>query len=80
MKCSMMIHWHAGRIDKIEALLARSVVVRRVGVLLERFLHSLRLRFELLRGSVGAAQAIVDCHRLDQSWGGRHLPGRIHVP
>jgi LuxR family maltose regulon positive regulatory protein len=64
----MMIHWHAGRIDKIEALLARSVVVQRVGALLERFLHSLRLRFELLRGCLGAAQAIVDCHRLDQSW------------
>ena len=52
----------------IEALLARSVVVQRVGALLERFLQSLRLRFELLRGCLGAAQAIVDCHRLDQSW------------
>jgi hypothetical protein len=53
------------------ALLARSAVVRRVGALLERFLHTLRLRFELLRGCLEAAgfpeSVLASIHALAQT-------------
>jgi LuxR family transcriptional regulator, maltose regulon positive regulatory protein len=64
----MMMHWHAGRLDEVESLLAHSVAIQRVDVLLESFLHVLKLRFELLRGRLGAAQIIIDTHRLDARW------------
>jgi LuxR family transcriptional regulator, maltose regulon positive regulatory protein len=64
----MMIHWHAGHLDKVESLLAHSGAIQRVDVLLESFLHALKLRFELLRGRLDAAQTIIDTHRLDARW------------
>jgi LuxR family maltose regulon positive regulatory protein len=65
---TMMMHWHAGRLDQVESLLARGVAIKRVGVLLERFLPALRLHFELLQGRLEAARSIIDTHRLDQQW------------
>ncbi|MEJ1961290.1 MAG: LuxR C-terminal-related transcriptional regulator [Gammaproteobacteria bacterium] len=65
---SMMMHWHAAQLDRVEVLLARSVAIQRVGVLLESFLHALRLRFELLQGRLEAAQSIVDTRGLDSRW------------
>lgn len=65
---SMMMHWHAGRLDQVESLLARGVAIKRVGVLLERFLPALRLHFELLQGRLEAARLIVGTHRFHQQW------------
>jgi LuxR family transcriptional regulator, maltose regulon positive regulatory protein len=66
----MMIHWHAGELDKVESLLASTVAIQRVGDLLESFLHALKLRLELLRGRVPEAQAIVETHGLRDKWMG----------
>lgn len=66
----MMLHWHAGRIDQVEALLARGVAIERVGVLLQDFLAVLRVRFELLRGRLDAAQELIDAQHLASRWQG----------
>jgi LuxR family transcriptional regulator, maltose regulon positive regulatory protein len=65
---SMMMHWHAGRPDQVESLLARGVAIKRVGVLLERYLPALRLHFELLQGRLEAARSIIDTHRFRDQW------------
>ncbi len=65
---SMMMHWHAGQLDRVQVLLARSVAIQRVGVLLESFLHALRLRFELLQRRLDAAQSIVEARAFESRW------------
>lgn len=64
----MMIHWHAGEIDKIEAMLRNSIAIPRVGVLLESFCHALMLRFAVLQKNYSVAQKIVDAHAFDKRW------------
>jgi len=64
----LMIHWHARRLDKIDALLAHGTAVQRVGIILGGFLHALRLRFALLCGRLDAAQTLVDTHGLCEKW------------
>lgn len=65
---AMMLHWHAGRIDQIEPLLARAFALQRVRLVLERFLKILQLRFELLQGRLDAAEAIVRTAQFTEIW------------
>ena len=65
---AMMLHWHAGRIDQIEPLLARGFALDRIRLVLERFLKVLQLRFELLQGHPAAAQASVEREHFAELW------------
>lgn len=64
----MMLHWHARQLDELAALLTRGSAVPRIGNLLGRFFHILRVRFELLRGRLDDAQAIIHAQELEQAW------------
>lgn len=74
---AMMIQWHAGQPDQAEMLLARATSIPRVGALLERFLHVLHLRLELLRGRVDGARKILDGHFLAARWWTAHFQDEL---
>jgi LuxR family transcriptional regulator, maltose regulon positive regulatory protein len=65
---AVMIQWHSGRNDELDALLARAVSIPRVGSALKTFLQILRLRIELFRGNLDAAQAIIEFHSVSDRW------------
>jgi LuxR family maltose regulon positive regulatory protein len=64
----MMLHWHAGQIDEIEALLERGSAIARVGKLLRRFFAILRLRFVLLKGHLDQAHDVLKNLNTIEDW------------
>ena len=70
---AMMLHWHAGRINELEAMLIRVIAIPRVGPTLASFLEVLRLRFELFKGNLAGAKAIIDGNTLLERWRFTHF-------
>lgn len=65
---AMMLHWHGGRLDQMDALLAHGSAPQHISTMLHGFRRTLRIRFELLRGQHGAAQAIAEQDGLYDKW------------